>query len=308
MSERFICIHGHFYQPPRENPWLEQVEFQESAQPYHDWNERVTAECYAVNAVSRIMNEDWQIIGLINNYSKISFNFGPTLLSWLEVHSINVYESILNADKESMSNFSGHGSAIAQVYNHMIMPLANRRDKETQVKWAIQDFQKRFNRYPEGMWLPETAVDNETLEILAQNKIKFTILAPQQAKRMRKIGDEDWIEISNGKVDPRRPYLCKLSSGNSISLFFFDKQPASDIAFGNLLKNGEVFAQRLIDAFQDANIEPLLESIASDGELYGHHHPHGDMSLAYCLYNITQNKQTKLTNYAEFLAAPSTAI
>ena len=305
MSERFICIHGHFYQPPRENPWLEEVEFQESAQPYHDWNERVTAECYAPNAVSRVMDSQWRIIGLINNYSRISFNFGPTLLYWLVRHQPEVYEAILRADKESMNNFSGHGSAMAQVYNHMIMPLANRRDKETQVKWAIRDFQERFNRDPEGMWLPETAVDIETLEVLAENKIKFTILSPHQAAKMRKIGDNDWIDVSNGDgngvIDPRRAYLCNLPSGNRISLFFFDKRSASDIAFGNLLENGEAFAKRLIDSFNHNGSESLIESVASDGELYGHHHPHGDMTLAYCIYYIVTNESAKLTNYAEFL-------
>lgn len=301
MTEQFICIHGHFYQPPRENPWLEEVEYQESAAPYHDWNERITAECYAPNAVSRIMDPSWRIIGLINNYSKISFNFGPTLLYWLERHNPAVYESILNADKESLTSFSSHGSAIAQVYNHMIMPLASRRDKETQVKWAIRDFEVRFGRFPEGMWLPETAVDTETLEVLAENKILFTILSPHQAARFRKIGDEEWTETPEGKIDPRNVYLCNLPSGNRLCLFFFDKRTASDIAFGNLLESGEAFAKRLADAFSDQNSEELLESVASDGELYGHHHPHGDMTLAYCLYYIEAKKLAQIANYAQYL-------
>ncbi len=301
MAERYICIHGHFYQPPRENPWLEEVEFQESAQPYHDWNQRITAECYAPNAVSRIMDLQGRIIGLINNYSKISFNFGPTLLHWLERHNPAVYQSILDADKESMNNFSGHGSALVQVYNHMIMPLANRRDKETQVKWAIGDFQARFGRYPEGIWLPETAVDVETLEVLAENNLKFTILAPHQAKRVRKIGSEKWVDLDHGQIDSRRVYLCKLPSGKSVNLFFYDNRTASDIAFGNLLESGEAFAKRLIDSFKDSSDGQLIENIASDGELYGHHHPHGDMTLAYCLYYIDANKLAKITNYAEFL-------
>ncbi|MCW4000380.1 MAG: DUF3536 domain-containing protein [Candidatus Bathyarchaeota archaeon] len=301
MAERSICIHGHFYQPPRENPWLEEVEFQESAQPYHDWNERVTAECYAPNAVSRVMDQDWRIIGLINNYTRISFNFGPTLLHWLARAKPQVYEAILNADRESMNNFSGHGSAIAQVYNHMIMPLANRHDKQTQVKWAIADFQKRFGRFPEGMWLPETAVDTETLEVLAENNMKFTILSPHQALKMRQIGKEEWLDVSDSKIDPRRAYRCDLPSGKVITLFFFDKRTASDIAFGNLLNNGEAFAKRLIDAFKDNSEEALIESVASDGELYGHHHPHGDMTLAYCIYHIVLNEAAKLTNFGEFL-------
>ncbi len=301
MSEQYICIHGHFYQPPRENPWLEEVEFEDSAKPYHDWNERITAECYAPNAVSRVMDSDWRIIGLINNYSRISFNFGPTLLYWLARHKPAVYESILNADRESINNFSGHGSAMAQVYNHMIMPLANRRDKETQVKWAIRDFQVRFHRNPEGMWLPETAVDTETLEVLAENGIEFTVLSPHQAAKVHMIGEQEWVDVSGSKIDPRRSYLCKLPSGRTISLFFFDKRTASDIAFGNLLQNGEAFAKRLIDAFQHNGDENLIESVASDGELYGHHHPHGDMTLAYCIFYIASTDAVKLTNYAEYL-------
>ncbi|MGD6933044.1 MAG: DUF3536 domain-containing protein [Candidatus Bathyarchaeia archaeon] len=252
------------------------------------------------------MDPSWRIIGLINNYSKISFNFGPTLLYWLARHNPAVYESILNADKESMKNFSGHGSAIAQVYNHMIMPLANRRDKETQVKWAIKDFETRFGRVPVGMWLPETAVDNETLEVLAENKIKFTILSPHQAAKYRKIGDKKWIQASEKQIDPKKVYQCNLQSGKSVCLFFFDKQTASDIAFGSLLESGEAFAKRLADSFKVENgkgekEKAMIETVASDGELYGHHHPHGDMTLAYCLYYIEANKLAKITNFSEFL-------
>jgi alpha-amylase/alpha-mannosidase (GH57 family) len=299
MGDNYICIHGHFYQPPRENPWLEEVEFQESALPYHDWNERITAECYAPNAVSRIMDPQWRIIGLINNYSKISFNFGPTLLSWLQKHNQTVYQAILTADKESMKNFSGHGSAMAQVYSHMIMPLANRRDKITQVKWAIGDFVERFGRHPEGMWLAETAVDIETLEILAENNIKFTLLSPQQAVKIRKVGSHDWSE-ANERIETKRAYLCFLPSGKTVNIFFFDKATASDMAFGNLLDNGETFAKRLTGNFKDQK-ENQLENVASDGELYGHHHPFGDMTLAYCLYYITSHNLAKITNYGEFL-------
>ena len=183
--ERYICIHGHFYQPPRENPWLEAIELQDSAYPYHDWNERITAECYAPNSVARIVDNDNRIIKLINNYARISFNFGPTLLSWLEAKAPDVYGAILEADRESQQRFSGHGSALAQVYNHAIMPLANSRDRKTQILWGIGDFTKRFRRAPEGMWLAETAVDVETLELLAAQDIQFVILAPHQAARVR---------------------------------------------------------------------------------------------------------------------------
>ena len=164
---RYLCIHGHFYQPPRENPWLEAVELQDSAFPYHDWNERVTAEAYAPNTASRILGPERRIINIVNNFSSISFNVGPTLFSWLEQKHPDVYRAILEADRMSRERFSGHGAAIAQVYNHMIMPLANSRDRRTQVLWGIRDFEHRFGRLPEGMWLPETAVDLESLEILA---------------------------------------------------------------------------------------------------------------------------------------------
>src|ERR1700730_553841 len=168
MSKKFICVHGHFYQPPRENPWLEAVELQDSAYPFHDWNERVSAECYAPNSASRILDAENRIAKIVNNYSRISFDFGPTLLSWLKDKAPDTYRKILEADRASAQRFSGHGSAMAQCYNHMIMPLANTRDKYTQVYWGIVDFRHRFGRDPEGMWLPETAVDLESLDILAQ--------------------------------------------------------------------------------------------------------------------------------------------
>src|SRR5215216_3257177 len=266
---RYICIHGHFYQPPRENPWLEEVELQDSAYPHHDWNERITAECYGPNAASRILGPDRRIIDIINNYSKISFNFGPTLLSWMEKHSPDIHEAIIEADRLSMKNFSGHGSAIAQVYNHMIMPLANARDKRTQVIWGIRDFEHRFGRRPEGMWLAETAVDIETLEVLAEQEILFTILAPRQAGRARRIGKR-WKDVSGGRVDPRMPYLCRLPSGKTINLFFYDGPISQDIAFGGLLTSGEKFASRLLGAFVEDKGQAQLVHIATDGETYGH--------------------------------------
>ena len=194
--EKYLCIHGHFYQPPRANPWLEAVEIQDSAHPYHDWNERVTAECYTPNSASRILDGNNRIVDILGNYPRISFDFGPTLLSWMESHAAETYEAILNADRESIQLRSGHGNAMAQVYNHMIMPLANTRDKRTQVLWGIKDFEHRFKRFPEGMWLSETAVDIETLDILAEFGIKFTILAPHQAHRVRRIGTVKWKDVS----------------------------------------------------------------------------------------------------------------
>ena len=210
--ERFVCIHGHFYQPPRENPWLEAIELQDSAYPYHDWNERITAECYAPNATARILDDAKKIESIVNNYAGMSFNFGPTLLSWLELKSPKVYRAILEADFDSRRRFSGHGGAIAQVYNHMIMPLANSRDRVTQVRWGLADFERRFGRPAEGMWLAETAVDIESLEILAAHGIRFTILSPHQALRTRKPGGR-WKEIADASIDTTMAYEQKLPSG-----------------------------------------------------------------------------------------------
>ncbi len=300
--ERYICIHGHFYQPPRENPWLEAVELQDSAYPYHDWNERITDECYAPNAASRILNGKGRIKKIVNNYSKISFNFGPTLLSWLEINEPEVYQAILEADQESQKRFSGHGSAIAQTYNHMIMPLANRRDKYTQVIWGIRDFEHRFCRKPEGMWLPETAVDLETLEIMAEQGIKFTILAPHQARKVRKIGSDNWQEVGPGGIDPTMPYQVRFrSSGKLLNIFFYDGPISRSVAFEDLLISGEYFAHRLLSGFLDSRTWHQIVNIATDGETYGHHHRHGDMALAYALDYIEANKLALITNYGEYL-------
>ncbi|MFB3917773.1 MAG: DUF3536 domain-containing protein [Terriglobales bacterium] len=301
--ERYICIHCHFYQPPRENPWLEAVELQDSAYPYHDWNERITAECYAPNSASRILDDRGRIAQIVNNYSRISFNFGPTLLSWMEDNTPQVYEKIIEADRESRKLFSGHGSAIAQSYNHMILPLANRRDKETQIKWGLRDFEHRFGRAPEGMWLPETAVDVETLEVLAENGIKFTILAPHQARQVRRLRrNSPWHNVEGAKIDPTRPYVCRLPSGKAIRLFFYDGPISRAVAFEKLLSNGETFAQRLLSGFSETRKWPQLMHIATDGETYGHHHAHGDMALAYALHYIESRNLARVTNYGEYLA------
>lgn len=298
----YICIHGHFYQPPRENPWLEAVELQESAYPYHDWNERVTAECYARNAASRILDDEKRILRIVNNYSKISFNFGPTLISWIAAKHPHVYAAILEADRESQKLFSGHGSALAQPYNHMIMPLANERDKYTQAYWGIWDFEHRFGRKPEGMWLPETAVDLPTLETLAELGMKFTILAPNQAQKIRKIRGRSWKDVSNSRIDPTMAYRLNLPSGRAINLFFYDGPISRALAFEALLDNGENFAQRLLGAFsEETRPWPELVHIATDGETYGHHRRYGEMALAYAINYIESNQLADITNYGEYL-------
>ena len=299
--ERYVCAHAHFYQPPRENPWLEAVELQDSAYPYHDWNERITQECYAPNATSRILDPDGRIIRLVNNYSRISFNFGPTLMAWMEKNSPDAYAAIVEGDRQSQERFSGHGSALAQAYNHMILPLANRRDKRTQIIWGIRDFEFRFGRKMEGMWLPETAVDIETLEIMAEQGVLFTILAPSQASRVRGIDESEWHDVSGAKIDPTMAYRLGLPSGRSLSLFFYDGPISLAVAFEGLLNDGEAFADRILGAFNDDRAWAQIAHIATDGESYGHHHRNGDMALAYALDYIESHDLAKVTNYGEFL-------
>lgn len=298
-AARFVVVHGHFYQPPRENPWIERIELEESAWPDHDWNERVTRECYAPNTHARILDRDGRIIAIRNNYARMSFNFGPTLLGWMEHAKPEVYRAILAADRESRERFGGHGAAMAQVYNHMILPLANRRDKITQVRWGIADFERRFGRAPEGMWLAETAVDTESLEILAEHGIRFTVLAPHQCARVRR-PDGPWHDVSGQRVDPRRPYLARLPSGRSIALFFYDGPISRGVAFERLLDDGHRFAERLLGVF-DRREEPSLVHIATDGETYGHHHAHGEMALAVALDRIEREPGVRLSTYGEVL-------
>ena len=299
-NNKYVCIHGHFYQPPRENAWLEEVELQDSAAPFHDWNERINFECYAMNAAARILNHEHSIINIVNNYARLSFNFGPTLLSWMEKADPDTYAAILQADKISQAKFSGHGSAIAQVHSHLILPLANQRDKDTQVYWGIRDFEHRFKRKPEGIWLAETAVDTQTLEVLADHDIKYTILAPRQAKAFRKIGSEDWHGVNSETIDTRRPYLFNLPSGRTIALFFYHGGIAQGVAFDGLLNNGKNYAERIVSSFDDNDSAQLI-NVATDGESYGHHHRYGEMALAACMHHIEENKLATITNYGEYL-------
>jgi alpha-amylase/alpha-mannosidase (GH57 family) len=299
--ERYVCIHGHFYQPPRENAWLEYVELQDAAYPYHDWNERIAAECYEPNTSSRILDGEGFITQIVSNYARMSFNFGPTLLAWMEEKSPDVYQAVLEADRQSRENFSGHGSALAQAYNHMIMPLANQRDRYNQVLWGIRDFEHRFGRQPEGMWLPETAVDLDTLDILAELGIRFTILAPHQAKRVRKLGTEKWEAVGDATIDPTRAYVINLPSGRRMNLFFYVGPISRAVAFEDMLSSGENFAKRLADAFSEKRDWPQLVHIATDGETYGHHHRFGDMALAFAMDYIESHNLAKITNYGEYL-------
>jgi alpha-amylase/alpha-mannosidase (GH57 family) len=305
-NNRFVCIHGHFYQPPRENPWLETVETQESAAPYHDWNERICSECYATNGAARILNIKNLITRIVNNYARISFNFGPTLLSWLKENAPRTYRMILDGERRSRKSYQGHSSAMAQVYNHMIMPLASRRDRITQIRWGIADYESHYGTTPEGMWLAETAADSDSLELLAQHGIKFTVLAPHQCKRIRTLMDgagkdaAGWTDTAGSSVDTTRPYLVRFDSGVSIAVFFYNSPLSRAIAFEGLLNSGEHFAGRLKAGFKDST-EPQLVHVATDGESYGHHHKYGEMALAYALRLLEEDKTVKLTNYGSFL-------
>ncbi|MGH7320258.1 MAG: DUF3536 domain-containing protein [Candidatus Rokuibacteriota bacterium] len=299
---RYVTIHGHFYQPPRENPWLEAVEIQDSAYPYHDWNARVTAECYAPNTAARRVDDRNGILDIVNNFERISFNIGPTLLHWLATARPDVYAGVLEADRASAAVRGGHGNAIAQVYGHPIMPLASRRDKITQVRWGLADFRHRFGRDPEGMWLSETAVDRETLEVLADHGLRFTILAPRQAARVRTEPGGEWREVGDG-IDPSHPYRWDAGEGKSLALFFYDGPISRAIAFERLLNSGDALADRLMQGFAEHRPNAQLVHVATDGESYGHHHRFGEMALAAAYDRLERESDVTLTNYGAFLAA-----
>ncbi len=299
--KRFVCVHGHFYQPPRENAWLERVERQESARPFHDWNERIESECYGPNARARILDDEDHVIDMVNNFAKMSFNVGPTLLSWLEAKAPQTYARILAADVES-TRAMGHGSAMAQAYGHLILPLATPRDRRTQVRWGVADFRRRFGRAPQGMWLPETAACTDSLRALAEHGIEFTVLAPSQAKAIRLEHETAFVPTSEGGLDTRRPYRVDLGGGLSIAVFFYDGATSQAVAFERLLSNGDAFANRLYEGFSREAQRPELVHIATDGETYGHHHRFGEMALAYAFRRIERDPDVTLTNYASFLA------
>lgn len=298
---KYICIHGHFYQPPRENPWLGRIEVQDSAAPFHDWNERVNAECYAPNAQARLLTDKGKIRRVLNNYVHISFNFGPTLLAWLEEGDPRTYAKIVEADRLSREQREGHGNALAQPYNHAIMPLASERDQRAQAVWGMEDFRRRFGRDPEGMWLPETAVNAETLSLLAGLGIGFTVLSPTQARRYREDA-KAWVDLPNGAIDPSRPYHVNLPHGRSMALFFYDGPISQAIAFQGILNNGEFFLGRLKEAFHAGRKWPQLVHVANDGESFGHHHRFGEMALAYVIEKIQERGLATLTNYGQYLA------
>ncbi len=303
-----VVIHGHFYQPPRENPWSGILPRQESAAPAHDWNERIADECYRPNARSRIMGAGSLIEEISNNYAFINFDFGPTLLTWLERNARDVYDSILEGDRLSVGLQGGHGNAIAQVYNHLIMPLANYRDKRTQIVWGLRDFEWRFGRKSESIWLSETAINLDTVKMLIEFGIRYVILSPYQALRTRPLDrSRHWSDASGGKVDPRKPYRFYLKDARrhrrlnrSIDVFFYDGHLASDVSFNHLLRSAGTFRDRLQKAGGDPKGDGFV-NVATDGEVYGHHEPFGDMCLAYLTRREAPPHGMTFTNYGRYL-------
>jgi len=334
-----VTVHGHFYQPPRENPYLDAIERQASASPAHDWNERIYHECYRPNAFARILNDRGEVTGIVNNYEYLSFNIGPTLMSWLSRYDSVVYQRIIEADRKSCQRLNGHGNAIAQVYNHIILPLANEQDKYTQIRWGIADFRSRFDRAPEGMWLAETAVDYATLEVLVAEGIRFIVLAPSQAERCRQLpgaenADPEWHEVGGGQIDPTRPYRCYLkpemrlmnthqlsplsshhlsrshphnspaTTANTpyIDIFFYDGPISRDMGFNEVLSNSHHFAGRLGQAVRGDHRQAQLISVATDGETFGHHKHSTEKCLAYAFTEEFPRRGWTVTNFAHYLS------
>lgn len=308
-TERYVCIHGHFYQPPRENPWTGRVDREASAAPFHDWNRRISSECYRPNAAAEIRDAHGRVVERVDNYRRISFDFGPTLLSWMERETPETHHAVVAADRAGRERFAGHGPAMAQGHGHLILPLANRRDRQTQILWGIADFEHRFGRFPEGLWLPETAADAETLDLLAHHGVRFTVLAPGQARRVRPLEPDaetraetgSWHDVTGGRIDTTVPYLHRGPSGRSLALFFYDGPLARAVAFEDLLHDGDDLAQALVGALDGAGPGPRLSHLASDGETFGHHHRHGEMALAWALRRIEREGRAELTTYGRFL-------
>lgn len=283
---RSVVIHGHFYQPPRENPWTGVVDTEASAAPDHDWNARITRECYAPLA-SIPLGQGEPDPPRLNAYNFLSYDVGPTLLDWLEREAPGVYQAMLRGDQVSRERL-GHGNAVAMPYHHVILPLVGRRDKATEVRWGILDFRRRFGREPAGLWLPETAVDMESLDVMAEQGIAFTILAPHQV------------------VTPPPDGLAgriRTPGGRSIAAFVYDGAMAHDVAFGALLKDGAAWEQAMLK-----DRKRVLTSIATDGETFGHHHRFGDMALGAVLHGLARRRAVRVENYASVLAAHPPAV
>ncbi|MDY0092496.1 MAG: DUF3536 domain-containing protein [Candidatus Vecturithrix sp.] len=310
----YLVLHGHFYQPPRENPWTQVIPSQDSAKPYHDWNDRITAECYKPNTRSRALDEHGRILDLLNNFAFLNFNIGPTLMSWMEKYYPDTYQRILEADKKSQERNHGHGNAIAQVYNHIIMPLAKTRDQLTQIIWGKREFAYRFQREAESIWLAETAINLETVQCLIEQGMKYVILSPTQAQRVREIGKPEWKDVSNTGIDTTQPYRVFLRKEQEtfgldeepaalkyLDVFFYDGGLSTAISFQHLLRDANTFAHKLYESASKSSASQVLVHVATDGEIYGHHEAYGDMCLSAAFTSRFPALQVEVTNYGRYL-------
>ncbi len=303
LNNLFICIHGHFYQPPRENPWTGEIEKQNSAKPYHDWNERIYNECYKANSEAEIIDDTGKVVALVNNYELLNFNFGSNLLAWIKHKHPETYQKIIEADRKSISEHSGHGNAIAMCYNHMIMPLANLNDKITQIKWGLADFKYHFGRDSEGIWLPETGCNLETIEVLINEGIKYIILDTSQAAFYNKLGDDKWIDVNNGSINPKLPYRCYsgLNSSRYLDIFFYDGPVSKSVAFDDVLKSSENILTKILNAKDKEYTGNQIISVAADGETFGHHKAHAERTLAFFMKSLAPQNNLKIVNFGEYL-------
>lgn len=289
-EKRFVIIHGHFYQPPRESPWTGLISPEPGAAPFANWNERILSECYAANGHTHIM--DGNLVRIRNNYESLSFDFGPTLFGWMERHGRGAYRNVVRADSLSLSG-RGHGNAIAQSYNHSILPLLTPRDQEVQIAWGMEDFRFRFGREPEGIWLPECAADRTTLTAVAAAGLKFVILAPWQGEFKTPAG-----EIDDGGAGP---FLWR-SGELSLAIFRFERELAGEISFGNALKDGAALAEAVASRTLKMRPQGAL-MLATDGETFGHHHRTGAAELARALSILERRSDLEIVNCAQYLAA-----
>lgn len=286
---RYVIIHGHFYQPPRESPWTGLISPEPTAAPFPNWNERILSECYTANAHAHMM--EGTVVHVRNNYESLSFNVGPTLASWMERHGKTAYRAIRRGDELSRERCGGHGNAIAQSYNHSILPLLSARDRELQIAWGIEDFVYRFRRRPEGIWMPECAADDDTLEAIAAAGLKFTIVAADQGR------------FNGPRADSRAagPFIWR-GREHTLAIFRFDRPLSGEIAFGDLLNDGAKMADRLTETA--LALEPgaaLL--VATDGETFGHHKKTGASELARALTLLERRGDIMLANLGEYLAS-----
>lgn len=298
-----VCIHGHFYQPPRENPWTGEIEKQPGASPYHDWNEKIYQECYKPNAMALILNDKGVVLKSVNNYEYLNFNFGPTLLHWIYTKHPDTYKKIIEADMESVKAHHGHGNAIAMAYNHIIMPLANLQDKITQIRWGLKDFEYHFGRKAESIWLPETACNMDTIEVLIQENIRYIILDTSQAESIRKIENIEWMDESHGNLDPKIPYRCSSEKDPAkyINIFFYDGPISKAVAFDDVLGSSNSLLNKILHAAPQNIKDGVLINIATDGETFGHHKKSAERTLAYFVAVLADANKLNIVNYGEYL-------